>query len=188
MEIQPPTIRGLFVNTHIRAVQRAAGAAGLGRLRRLYGQSLAFGNLQEVPVAEEVRLINAALTVLLREPIPPERWDYEAGRLHFHNFSSTALGRLLLSYLKHRFKDVLLISPRITSRIFSRLEFQAEELGDFRVRLVLENNDYPLLHFSGFFEAWLERVGLIGMVRATALSAKRHEYVITWKKPGEAEN
>lgn len=175
-----PTIKGIFVRSHIQAVRKAKGPAGLAALKRGYGKPMQYKNFDDVPVREEVKIIEAALDVL-HPHVPPDQRAFEAGRLHFKNFSTTALGRMVLSALPRNFKLLLMRSRYIAQQVFKHVAFTSIDLGPKSLRVVMENNDYPLEHFQGFFQAWLDWSGLSGQVDAAATGSGRYEYTFVWR-------
>jgi len=181
MGSEQPTIKGVFVNSHIHAVRRDRGEQGIRTLEQLYGKPVAFKNSDNVPVAEEVRIIELALGILADRPIPPEHLAFEAGRLHFRNFSTTPLGRIIFSLFRRNFKLMMLQSYHVAGHVFQGVKFSSEELGPNSVRIVMENNDYPLDHFRGLFYEWLLFSGASGKVDAQIIPDHRYEYTISWQ-------
>jgi uncharacterized protein (TIGR02265 family) len=174
------TIKGMFLNSHVRAVREALGPEGVRKLKACYGSRVDFRFLQEVPVDNEIRLISCTL-MLLRPSVPQERREFEAGVLHFRNFSTTALGRLVLAASRRRIKTILLQSRYLAPRVFRGIRVATKDLGPKHVRLVMYNNEYPLEHFRGFFTAWVDWSGNICKVEAEASSRNTQEFDITWK-------
>jgi uncharacterized protein (TIGR02265 family) len=175
-----PTIKGMFVKSHVNAVRRERGEAGVRELQERFGKPLDFGALQDVPLRDEVTIIEHALDLLSETPIPPDQRAFEAGRLHFRNFRTTSYGSFLLTALPHDYKMLMLRAPSIASHVFRNVRFNSEDLGPTSVRLIMENNDYPIDHFRGFFTAWMQDYGLDGNVEAKK-EADRYTYTMTWK-------
>jgi uncharacterized protein (TIGR02265 family) len=176
-----PVIKGIFVNSHIKAVAKAKGRAGLAELARRFGKPLRYGNLQNIPVAEEVRLIEAALQVLSPRPIPKKQLPYEAGRLHFQNFSQTSYGRILLNTLPKNFKRLMLNAKYIAQHVFKGVIFTSFDDGPKAVSVIMENNDYPIEHFRGLFAEWMDYFGLKGNVTASRIDNRSYKYRMSWK-------
>jgi uncharacterized protein (TIGR02265 family) len=176
-----PTIKGVFVNSHINAVRKHRGESGIRTLEQLYGKSVSFRNSDNIPVAEEVRIIELALGIVADRPIPPAERAFEAGRLHFRNFSTTPLGRIIFSMFRKNFKLMMLQSYHVAGHVFQGVKFRPEDLGPTSVRIVMENNDYPLDHFRGLFYEWLLFSGASGSVDARIIPENLYEYTISWR-------
>ncbi len=176
-----PTIKGIFVNSHIKSVQKKKGAAGLKKLEQLYGKPVRFKNSENVPVREEVKVIEAALQVLVDKPVPPEQIALEAGRLHFKNFVTTPLARILFPIFRKKFKFMMLQAKNIAGHVFQGVEFSAEDSGPKKVKVIMKNNDYPLEHFQGLFAEWMAFSGLKGSVEAQAITPTHYEYPMQWQ-------
>jgi len=179
----PPTIKGIFVNSHLRAVEKAHGAAGIERLETLVGQPLRFGAGEDVPVSLEVRVIEAAVELLVDHPVAAEDVPVEAGRLHFRNFKGTPWAKVLFGMLPRDFGFMVRHSPVIAERVFKGVSFEVKDLAPGVLKLTMDNADYPLDHFRGFFEAWMADYGLSGTVVAQALSPRTYDYLVTWRVP-----
>lgn len=176
-----PTIKGIFVNSHVAMVRRALGEKGVEELARRLGRPVAFRNSDDVPVREEVRLIEHALDLTSPEPVRQGARSFEAGRLHFQNFLTTPWAKLLFTLFPRNLKFMMLHASTVAERVFKGVRFRSEDLGGNSVRLVMENNDYPLEHFQGLFQEWLEHFGLRGIVEAKVTGPLRYEYVLTWE-------
>ena len=111
-----PTIKGIFVNSQINSVKREKGEEGLKELEKRFG-SIKFNNIEDVPVSEEVRLIECALQIINEDSIPEKDMAFEAGRLHFKNFSTTPLAKLTFGVLTN-LKYILLHSKYIIQYFF----------------------------------------------------------------------
>ena len=177
----PPTIKGIFVNSHIRAVEKAHGAAGRARLETLVGQPLDFSASQDVPVSLEVRVIEAAVQLLVDHPVPEDEVAFEAGRLHYRNFKGTPWAKVIFGMFPRDFAFMVRHSPVIAERVFKGVIFEAQELGSKTLKLTMDNADYPLDHFKGFFQEWMQDYGLHGTVVGQAATQRRFDYVMTWR-------
>jgi uncharacterized protein (TIGR02265 family) len=102
-----PTIKGIFVNSHIKAVQKALGDKGLERLRQSFGEPMDFKSTENVPIRTEVKLLECAVQLLSKSPIPPDQISFEAGRLHFQNFTTTPLVFFVKSLSKRLNKQIM---------------------------------------------------------------------------------
>jgi hypothetical protein len=107
--------------------------------------------------------------------------EREAGRLHFRNFSTTTLGRVLLASMPQTpasLKTLLMNSGSIARSVFKNTNFSTSEQGG-KITITMENSDYPVEHFEGFFDEWMRAYGVThGAVAATA-QGSTHHYAIT---------
>jgi uncharacterized protein (TIGR02265 family) len=176
-----PTIKGIFVNSHIRAVEKQLGNKGVQELTARYGKPMKFRNSESVPVAEEIKIIEYALDILSKEPIPARERSFEAGRLHFRNFSSTPLARIVFSIFRKDFRLMMQKAQHIAGHVFQGIKFSTEDVGTNKIKVIMENNDYPLEHFRGLFYEWLHFAGSIGTVEGKQITSDTFEYTITWQ-------
>lgn len=176
-----PTIKGIFVNSHVSAVRKIKGERGIQELEKKYGKPIRFKNSQNVPVREEVELLEAAMEILHDRPFPKDRLSFEAGRLHFRNFVTTPLAKFLFPLFRRRFKLLMMHSKNIAGHVFQGVRFSSEDLGPKAVRVAMENNDYPIDHFRGLFYEWMSYAGLSGTVDAEETAPGRFEYMMKWK-------
>jgi uncharacterized protein (TIGR02265 family) len=174
-----PTIKGIFVNSHVNAVRKKLGDAGLDRLRELFGAPLEFGTTENVPISTEVRLLECAVQLLSPTPVPKDRLAFESGRLHFRNFSTTPLGLMIFAIFRKKFKQAMLQANNLAQHVFVGTRFRSYDLGPNQIRVVMENNDYPVEHFQGFFQEWLGFAHLAGTVRPEVIG-DIFEYTIEW--------
>lgn len=176
-----PSIKGIFVNSHISAVRAKKGEAGVLQLEKLYGKPIKFKNNDLVPIREEVKIIECALDVLAQKPIPENKKKFEAGRLHFTNFSQTPFAKILFSLFKTNFKLMMLQSPNIAGHVFEGVKFSALDVGPKSVLVTMEHIDYPIEHFQGLFQAWMDFAGLYGTITANRkTNPDRFEYMMRW--------
>src|SRR3989344_338383 len=176
-----PTIKGIFVMSHVRMLERALGEKGLLELERRFGKSVHFRNAENVPVSDEVKIIEHVLDLVSGDTTPAAERARLAGELHFKNFSETPLGKLVLPVFRSRFKKILLGVNNIAGHVFRGVTFTSKALGEKEVRILMANNDYPIDHFKGFFAGWLAYSGLIGSVTAHDRGDNRYEYTIKWR-------
>lgn len=174
-----PLIKGIFVNSHIEAVRRALGEEGVRDLEARFGSPLEFHNTDDVPVRDEVRLIEHALD-LMRPGMPAHDRAFEAGRLHFRNFSTTPWAKILFTIFPRNYKFMLLHAKTIAERVFKGVQLDASETGKNRVLVVMANADYPVDHFRGLFQEWMEYFGLQGRVEGRELGPGIFEYDCHW--------
>ena len=175
-----PVIKGIFVKSHVKAVENALGQSGLHRLEAAYGSPLVFGNSEEVLVRDEVKLIECALR-LLKPDLNSEEIEYEAGRLHFHNFRTTPLGRLILPFFKTNFKQVMLQTKHLAGHIFRGVKFYSSEVAEKEIIIGMKNTDYPIDHFRGLFQAWMDYSGIDGHVSQVDVGPNEFQYILKWK-------
>ena len=180
---EEPTIRGVFVKSHINALGKKRGEEGLKDLEKRYGASIDIGDTDNVPVREEVKILEYIVDILSPKPLAPVERAFEAGKLHFNNFTTTPLWTLVTSIFGKNIKLLLMQSANIAGRVFHGITFHSQDIGERSVRITMENNDYPLEHFQGFFDAWLTSSGVSGNVEAYARSENIYEYLISWNEP-----
>ena len=179
--LQTPTIKGIFVNSHVHAVRRNRGAEGLARLEEALGMPLDFGDLDDVPVRDEVRLIEAANDILSEAPIAPEARAFEGGRLHFRNFKGTPIARMMFAIFPRNYRYLIMHTPTIAERVFKGVKFEARDLGPKCIQVVMDNNDYPLDHFRGLFQEWMDDFGYDGVVEAEQSGESQYTYTMRWE-------
>jgi uncharacterized protein (TIGR02265 family) len=176
-----PTIRGIFVMSHVDALETKKGRDGIVALLARYGKPIRFSAFENVPLREEVAIIEHCLDILTDDSIPREKREFEAGKLHFQNFSQTELGGLVLPLFRSNVRAFFMNANHIAGYVFKGVRFSSEERAPGDIRLIMENNDYPLDHFAGFFHGVLEYGGLEGTVVGTDLGGK-YAYDIRWKR------
>lgn len=182
MEETPrPTIKGIFVKSHIRALERERGQEGVQELHRRFGRPLNYMNADDVPIADEVAILGHIVDMTALHPLPHHERELEAGRLHFRNFATTPLWTITESLYGGNQKKILMHSQHIAGYVFQDVSFLSEDLGPSSVKITMFNNDYPLEHFQGFFEEWLKTAQLVGDIKATAEGRGRYEYTISWR-------
>lgn len=82
------------MKSHIYAVKRAKGLAGLDELQRRFGRPLTIRNNDNMPMTDEVDIINISFDIVPDHQLPAEM-DFEAGRFHFRNFLTTPLAKYI---------------------------------------------------------------------------------------------
>ncbi|MBI4249997.1 DUF2378 family protein [Candidatus Uhrbacteria bacterium] len=175
-----PTIKGLFVMSHIRALRASHGQQAVQDLERRYGKSIAFAPFEEVPVREEVAILEHIIAITTSSLASDQR-AYEAGRLHFRNFTETPFGRIIFSQFRTQFKRLMMNAGYVAGHVFRNVQFSSREGGSTSVIVTIRNNDYPIDHFRGLFQAWMEYAGLRGTVRAREIPPDGYEYLMTWE-------
>jgi uncharacterized protein (TIGR02265 family) len=176
-----PTIKGIFVNSHIAAVRKVLGEDGVRKLEEIYGKPIIFKNSEDVPVREEVKIIECALDLLHPEMAISESRAFEAGRLHFQNFRTTPLAKIIFSVFRTDFKLMMLQSKNIAGHVFRGVHFTTEELSATKARVTMTNNDYPIDHFRGLFAEWMKFSGYEGTVSAEKVEPDTYQYLMEWK-------
>jgi len=181
MEDAPrPVIKGVFVRSHVKAVERVLGKHGVQELERRLGHSVDYSNAANVSVADEVAMLENIVDMFAEKPLSKRERSLEAGRLHFRDFRSTPLWNILKPIFGLSPKFLLMRSHAIAGFVFRNVEFISEDKGERCVKITMFNNDYPLEHFQGFFEEWLTSFGLKAKVDAAAHTRGRYEYTISW--------
>lgn len=181
-EAPRPTIKGIFVKSHIRALERDYGHAAVMELTNLVGHSLDYSNTDDVPIKDEVQILEHIVDIMAQKPLEQKEREREAGRLHFRNFATTPLWGLTEQIFGSRPKFLLMQSSKIAGYVFQDVEFTSEDLGEKHVRITMFNNDYPIEHFEGFFEEWLRQANCVPHVQTTAHTRGRYEYDISWEE------
>jgi uncharacterized protein (TIGR02265 family) len=181
-EAPRPTIKGIFVKSHIRALERERGSDGVIELQKRFGKPINYSNSDDVPVADEVLILEHIVDITSPVQLAREERELEAGRLHFRNFSTTPLWTLTEQIFGTKLKFLLMQSSKIAGYVFQDVHFASEDLGERSVRITMFNNDYPIEHFQGFFEQWLQSAGHKGKIAATAHTRGRYEYTISWEE------
>lgn len=187
-EHKTPLIKGLFVNSHIRRLRNEKGPDAIEELSKRYGKEVVFGNLEEVPVREEIAILEHVYDILHQyDPLPlpsASSRSFEAGRLHLHNFLATPFGKILATATPKTpegLKKLFISAKYITPHVFKNTNFIAiDSKNDPQVLIIaMENNDYPLAHFQGFFFEWMTVWKLPHpSVTASETAPKQFEYVL----------
>jgi uncharacterized protein (TIGR02265 family) len=94
---QRPTIKGIFVNSHLKAVRDKLGEEGVRQIELQCGKKISYKNSENVPVSDEVRILDCSIDILRPGEVPPSLLAFESGRLHFQNFSTTPLAKIIFS-------------------------------------------------------------------------------------------
>lgn len=180
MDDDRPKIKGIFVNSHIKAVLRQKGPQAVEELEKRFGSPLRFKNSDDVPVRDEVRLIELALDIL-SDPAPPaSARSFEAGRLHFRNFITTPFAKIINPLIRFEFHHLIYRLSSVAEYIFRGVKFSTREIRPNCAEVILENNDYPLDHFRGLFHEWLEFSGQKGSVTAAVVPPNKYVYTVEW--------
>ena len=175
-----PTIKGIFVNSHINAVRREKGEAGVRELEKRYGSAIKFTNLEDVLVSDEISIIELALDIISNTSVPDGKRAFEAGRLHFQNFTTTPLAKIIFSTFTEP-KKMFLNSKYIAEHVFNGITFTSTDEGPNKVKVIMEGGHYPLDHFKGLFWEWINYFKLKPSIEAKQTSPERYEYLLQWK-------
>ena len=165
--------------SHVHALERIKGKEAILKLVARSGKRARYRDSEDVPVRDEVIIIEHILDMVWGKKIAPTKRSFEGGKLHFKNFSETPLGGLVLRMF--RFKTGLMKAGWIARRVFRGVEFRSEDLGPKKVCVTMGNNDYPIEHFQGFFHAWMKHSRHKGKVDAEDLGEDAYAYTIRWK-------
>jgi len=181
--MESPLIKGMFVNSHIEALRKEKGDEGVRELEHRYGKPLSFRNLEDVPVREEVRVIEIAFDIMT-DDAPIADKSFEAGRLHFRNFINTPFGRMVDATLPKTEEGLVGLLTRaryIARHVFKNTNFSSSIIDDRTLLISMENCDYPIDHFRGLFYEWMNRWGFEGhTVTAKETKPNRYEYTLSW--------
>ena len=175
-----PTIKGIFVNSHINALRQLKGDEGINELANRFGKIPVFKNSDNVPISDEVKIIEICLDLMSDRKIPEIERSCEAGRLHFRNFSKTPLGRIIFSVFRNNFKLLMMQTKYLAGHVFHGVKFTSEDLGNNTIKVVMKNNDYPIDHFKGLFSEWMVFSGLKGIIDTRQLPPNTYEYIMKW--------
>ena|ERR1051326_7572747 len=177
-----PVIKGIFVKSHINALKKEKGEIGLKELKRRYHKPLDFKNSDTIPVREEIKIIEHVYDILNENHSDNKNRTFEAGRLHFRNFTTTAFARIIFPLLRKKFKAIMLNSGSIASHVFQGIKFTSEEVSEKEIKIFMQNTDYPIEHFSGLFYEWMQYSGLSEVsVQEKILEKNFYEYILKWK-------
>ena len=181
MPPQVPTIKGIFVNSHIKAIRRKLGEEGIRDLEKRFGKPITFRNSDNIPVFEEIILLEHTLDMLAGNANLPETRAFDAGRLHFENFSHTPIARIIFSAFPDR-KQILFHAKHVAEYVFRGITFSATSEEPDRIIITMEGGFYPLDHFKGFFSEWMKSSGHEPNVHAYQDAPEKYRYMLFWKK------
>lgn len=176
-----PALKAVYIQSHIRALFDERGQAAVDELQRRYGKLLSFESDEYVPVRVEVEILGHIVDICTPKKLSSDERALLAGRLAFKNFTSSFLWRTLMPLVRTNPKAVLMRAHYIASQVFQGIVFTPEDTGATTVKMRLENNDYPLEYFQGFFEEGLMTSRLTGAVEADTDSGGAYIYTITWR-------
>jgi len=179
-----PTIKGVFVNSHISQLRKSHGEEKVEEFKRSYGKPVEFSNTQDISIRDEVELLETIVDITTDSKLEPKERSLEAGRLHFRNFSNTSFAGILFSTVPKTpegFKKLLLNSDYIVNNIFKNTEFESAVVNDKKLKVTMGKNDYPKEHFQGLLEEWAIYFGLEkSSVHASENKDGQYEYIITY--------
>ena len=166
--------------SHVNALRRAKGAEALAALETKLGRPPSFGLTEDVPVTQEVIILEHAVDMLAEQVLEAPERAFEAGRLHFRNFSHTPVGVMVLPFYSRDFKKLILNVGQIAESVFDGIAFSGEDAGPHAVRITMNNSYYPPQHFRGFFLAWMAYGRLVGTIDVEERALREHSYHISW--------
>jgi uncharacterized protein (TIGR02265 family) len=176
-----PTIKGIFVNSHINFLKKNGGKDALEKLEKKMQKSIKFSTWQDVPLSEEIQIIEYVFDIVYPSPgLSSEVRAFEAGRLHFRNFITTPFGKILFTALPKNFKATVLKLPMVIKHIFRNLDFSVTGLSNNKVKIEVSNMNYPPEHFTGLFHEWMLFWKLKGKIDTNIKSNISCEYLIAW--------
>ncbi len=180
-----PTITGIFIHSHIAKLRYEKGEEGITELERRLGKPAIYSLLGRYPVKEEIEIIGHVLDILTDGRYEGDTREFESGRLHAQNFLRTTLGILVASSVPKTaegFQTLILRSAGIARRVFRNTNFSAQMIGG-HIMVKMENNDYSIEHFRGFFHELMEQWGLTDIAVDTHERApKTFEYTLAWER------
>ncbi len=181
MANEQPTIKGIFVMSHIRALEKQWGESALQELQRRYGKPLRFRMSDNVPISEENAILGHIIDITSATQLKKEDRAYEAGRLHMRNFSTTPMWWLLSPALQHSPRWLFLQSKHMAELVFEGVTFDSRELSPTTVQIRMsQDGSYPVEHFQGFLKEMIATAGLVGTVESDVDADGAYVYTITW--------
>ncbi len=175
------TVKGYLVRNHLKEFEKEAGTSGLKVLRKRYGKPFDFENNDWVAVSEEAELLGHMVDILSSKRVSDEERDFETGKLHFKYFSLTPLAVILFSLYREDLNTFLLNLDKIAGHVFGGLKISSQKVGKRSVRVLIENSDYPLKQFEGFFTGLLAFAGFEGEVEAKSFKTGMQSFIVSWK-------
>ena len=76
---------------------------------------------------------------------------------------------------------LMMQSSSIAGHVFRGVIFSSRDLGERGVEVTMSNNDYPIDHFRGLFQEWMNYAGLRGVVHARQQNRNEYVYTIQWE-------
>jgi len=175
------TIKGIFVLSHIRALRKDMGEAGVEELRKRYGKPLNFHEIDNVPVVDENEILGHIVDIQSVKNLSSTERGYEAGRLHLKNFSTTPMWAILSPLIRQNPKWLLMQGKYIAELVYDGVHFTSEDISPTTVQLKMYSEAYPIEHFQGFLFELLAAAGLIGAVECDTGKDGAYVYTITWR-------
>jgi uncharacterized protein (TIGR02265 family) len=184
MTNEQPTIKGIFVTSHIKALEKQRGHEAVEELERRYGKPLRFRSSDNVPIAEENLILSHIVDITSATDLKHEERAFEAGRVHMKNFSTTPMWLLLSPALQHSPKWIFLQSQHVAELVFEGVKFSSREVSPTVVQIRMEDHEgsYPIEHFQGFLAEMISASGLVGAVDSGVAKDGAYIYTITWVK------
>ncbi len=167
------------MNSHVKVVRNEKGESGVRELEKRFGRPVNFANFEDVLVSDEIKIIEYALDILTDGKVSPDKRAFEAGRLHFKDFATTPLAKIIFSSITD-IKKLLLNSKYIAEHVFNGITFISSDNGPDSVKIIMEGGHYPIDHFKGLFWAWVDNFGYEPDVKAVQAGSERYEYTLSW--------
>jgi hypothetical protein len=181
-----PTIKGVFVNSHIARLRKDKGDAGIHELEKRYNKNIDFATNEDVPIREEVKILEIIIDILKGEPLSLSKRSFQAGQLHFQNFAKTTFAKILFASVAKNsegFEKLFLNSDYIVNNVFKNTDFKSKKISDGKLKIIMSNNDYPIEHFHGLFDEWVKHWNLKNAkVEANVINNNKYEYLIIYIK------
>lgn len=181
METLPkPTIKGIFVNSHISMLKDSKGDSAVQELRDKVGFPIDYKEDEDIFLGDEEKIIDAL--VLMENPnISADKLHFESGKLHFTNWTKTPWSKQLFSLLPPDFKYMMMHLNVIIVKVFQNFTFESTELGEKRVKVSANNNYYDVQHWVGLFQAWMDLFGLKGLVSGEKTGEHSCDLFFEWE-------
>lgn len=181
MNAVEPCIKGIFVKSHINALKREKGEEGLLLFESRYGKKLEISNNDNIPLAEELKIIEYVFDILNPGKYNREEKSFETGRMHFRNFVTTPLAKIIFPVFKNSFKKIMLNVSSLAGHIFKGIQFISKEEGPKSVKITLTNYKESPQHVMGLFYEWMLYSGLEGTVKYIESESETCVFLLTWK-------
>jgi uncharacterized protein (TIGR02265 family) len=179
-QLPKPTIKGIFVNSHIDMLRASGGEEAVLKLKELVGFPIDYKEDDDVFLGDEEKLIDS-LVIMENPNISGDKLHFESGKLHFTNWTKTPWSKQLFSLLPPDFKYMMLHLNVIIIKVFQNFTFESEELGEKKVKVSANNNYYNVQHWVGLFQAWMDMFGLKGVVTGEKTGEHSCTFIFEWE-------
>jgi len=181
MTVIVPSRKGVFVKNHIDALRQDKGEEAVTLLEERFGKSLNFKNSDDIPIADEVKLITIATQLRSEKPIPEDQLQFESGRQHLRDSLTGPFGHVMAPlFSKEKFKYMAMSFGNVAKRMYTGIDFHTTDLGGNGVKVTMQDNSYPLEHFKGVLQEGMNQSGLHGTVTAEK-KGHLYEYILKWQ-------